>query len=137
MRSHLYGYCWRSSSGRLEVPSDIPLLQDERSRVVIATGSSERLPGCRARVDYLRGTGRALDLTSILQRLRVEHRVRSLLCEGGPSLNSALLREGLVDELFLSLAGKLVAGPDRLTIVSGLLPDPIGLEGRMGAALGK
>jgi riboflavin biosynthesis pyrimidine reductase len=42
--------------------------------------------------------------------------------------DSALLREGLVDELFLTIAGKLVGGRGALTIVSGLLPHPIELE---------
>lgn len=43
-----------------------------------------------------------------------------MLCEGGPALNAALLREGLVDELFLSLASKLDGGPEVLPIVRGL-----------------
>ncbi len=42
-----------------------------------------------------------------------------MLCEGGPTLNSTLLREGLVDELFLSLAPKLVGGSRGPTIVAG------------------
>jgi len=44
--------------------------------------------------------------------------VRSLLCEGGPSLFSALLLDGLVDELFLTFAPKLVGG-DGMTITTG------------------
>jgi riboflavin biosynthesis pyrimidine reductase len=115
-------------SGHLNLTSDIPLLQDEHSRVVIATGSSERLHGCRARIEYLCETGHALNLTAMLGRQRTEYKVRSLLCEGESSLNSALLREGLVDELFLTVAGKLVGGSGALTIVSGLLPHPIELE---------
>jgi 5-amino-6-(5-phosphoribosylamino)uracil reductase len=47
--------------------------------------------------------------------------VRSILCEGGPGLNESLVREGLVDELFLSLAPKLAGGPP-LTVLSG---DPL------------
>ena len=38
--------------------------------------------------------------------------VRALLCEGGPTLNRALLAAGLVDELFLTLA-PLLAGNAR------------------------
>ena len=34
--------------------------------------------------------------------------VRSLLCEGGPTLNRALLAAGVVDELFLTLSPLLV-----------------------------
>ncbi len=44
---------------------------------------------------------------------------RVLLCEGGAMLNDALLRQGLVDELFLTLAPKLKGGANLPTIVSG------------------
>jgi riboflavin biosynthesis pyrimidine reductase len=52
-----------------------------------------------------------------------------VLCEGGPTLNSSLFSEGLVDELFLTVSNKLVGGADALSIVAGLpLPDPAELE---------
>lgn len=107
-------------SGRLDLAPDVPLLQDESSRVVVVTGSERELDGCGADVTYLRGDGGAVDLASALQALRREHGVRSVLCEGGPALNAALLREGLIDELFLSVAAKLDGGADVLPIVRGL-----------------
>ncbi len=107
-------------SGRLDLPTDVPLLQDEHSSVVVVTGSRKSLDGCRASVGYLRGNGATVDLGDALRRLRREHGVRSVLCEGGPSLNAALLHEGLVDELFLSVAAKLEGGPDPLPIVHGI-----------------
>jgi riboflavin biosynthesis pyrimidine reductase len=63
-----------------------------------------------------------------LAQLRAEG-VRSLLCEGGPHLNSTLFLLGLVDELFLTIA-PTVAGPgETLTIVEGLaLSEPVDLE---------
>ena len=63
-----------------------------------------------------------------LQDLRREG-IRSLLCEGGPHLNSSLFAANLVDELFLTVA-PTVAGPgESLTIVEGIaLPDAVGLE---------
>jgi 2,5-diamino-6-(ribosylamino)-4(3H)-pyrimidinone 5'-phosphate reductase len=42
---------------------------------------------------------------------------RRVLCEGGPTLNAALFEAGLVDELFLTIAPKLVGGENPLTIV--------------------
>ena len=45
--------------------------------------------------------------------------MRSVLCEGGPTLNSFLLAAGLVDELFLTLNPKLLGGAAALTIVAG------------------
>ena len=79
-----------------------------------------------AQVQYMR-TGDDLPLT--LARLREEHGVRSVLCEGGPTLNSFLLAAGLVDELFLTLNPKLAGGAAALTIVAGReLVDPAELS---------
>jgi 5-amino-6-(5-phosphoribosylamino)uracil reductase len=55
--------------------------------------------------------------------------VRSVLCEGGPTLNSYLLSAGLVDELWLTLNPKLAGGAAALTIVAGReLVEPLELE---------
>jgi riboflavin biosynthesis pyrimidine reductase len=54
--------------------------------------------------------------------------VRSLLCEGGPTLNSALLEEGVVDALFLTLSPLISGEPGALRIVEGNgLPAPMPL----------
>ncbi|MBV9598024.1 MAG: dihydrofolate reductase family protein, partial [Chloroflexi bacterium] len=45
--------------------------------------------------------------------------VRRVLCEGGPTLNSALFREQLIDEVFLTIAPKLLGGEDPLTVIRG------------------
>lgn len=109
-------------SARLALPEDLPLLQDEHSTVAVLTASADELPPTPARVEYLRGpAGAELELGPLLRRLRSEYGVRSILCEGGPGLNESLVREGLVDELFLSLAPKLAGGPP-LTVLSG---DPL------------
>ena len=103
-------------SGRLNLPAHLPVLQDEASRVLIATAAEHRLEGVRADVEYLR-TGD--DLRLLLAHLRESRGVRSVLCEGGPTLNSHLLAAGAVDELFLCLSPKLVGGAEALTIVAG------------------
>jgi riboflavin biosynthesis pyrimidine reductase len=68
------------------------------------------------------------DLVAGLAALRSEG-IRSLLCEGGPHLNSTLFAEGLVDELFLTVA-PTVAGPgESLTIVEGrAIPEAVDVE---------
>ena len=60
-----------------------------------------------------------VDLSAALERLRTEHGVRSLLCEGGPNLHAQLLQAGLVDELFVTHAPKL-AGGEGPGLVAGL-----------------
>ena len=116
-------------SGRLDLPADLPLLRDPESRVLVVTSSDAEVDGAAAHVEYLRpSTGLEyleppargdLALSGTLERLRAEHGVRTLLCEGGPHLNRALLREGLVDELFLSLAPTLTGDAEAPSILAG------------------
>lgn len=118
-------------SGRLNLPSHLPLFQDEHTRCIVLTASPAEIEGAEARVDYVRAEADdgELRLAPLLARLRAEHGVRSILCEGGPHLNTALLREGLVDELFLSLAPVIAGASDDLTIVEGEpLPRPVELD---------
>lgn len=51
--------------------------------------------------------------------------VRRVLCEGGPTLNSALFAAQLIDEIYMTLAPKLAGGHDPLTIVKGPRIDPM------------
>src|SRR3954467_10195715 len=100
----------------VELPVDRGLLPAEGNRVVVVTPSPDReLPPCAAEVRYVREG----DLAVALRRLREEHGVRSIDCEGGPALNATLLPAGLVDELHLVIAPKLAGGPDPLTILRG------------------
>jgi 5-amino-6-(5-phosphoribosylamino)uracil reductase len=110
-------------SGRLLLPSDLPLLQSPGAPVIVATAADHDLEGVEADVVYER-TGD--DLQLLLARLRSEHGIRSLVCEGGPTLLSYLLAAGLVDELFLSIAPKLSGGGDEPAVTTGpALPEPV------------
>jgi riboflavin-specific deaminase-like protein len=51
-----------------------------------------------------------------------ERNVRLLVVEGGPTLNDQLLRQGLIDEFFLTLGATLVGGRDTLTVLAGAEP---------------
>jgi 5-amino-6-(5-phosphoribosylamino)uracil reductase len=113
-------------SARLDLPADLPLLSEPAQRVVIATHSDATLPESAAEVVYER-TGD--DLQLLMSRLREQHGVRSIVCEGGPTLNSYLFAAGLVDELWLTLNPKLAGGAAALTIVAGKeLVEPAELE---------
>ena len=114
-------------SGSLQLPADVPLLQDPDSRVVVVTASDGVLEGCEATVEYLRSS--PVDLPGALTALRASHDVRSILCEGGPRLNASLLAAGLLDELFLTTVPKLAGGAGALTIVGDApLREPAGLS---------
>jgi 2,5-diamino-6-(ribosylamino)-4(3H)-pyrimidinone 5'-phosphate reductase len=78
------------------------------------------------RVDAIRATGRRIvmlpdsptNLHEMARIMRQELGVRYLLVEGGPTLNHGLFRQQLVDELFLTVSGKMVAGRN-LAILQG------------------
>ncbi len=65
----------------------------------------------------------AAELPAVLHSLRRQHGVQTLLCEGGPTLFGALLQQGLVDELFLTLAPTLTGGASGPAVVSGPPPE--------------
>ncbi len=112
-----------------ELPTEIPLFQEPETHVVVFTTPAAPEPACPARVTLVRLDPAELTLTTALRRLRADHGVRALLCEGGPTLMGALLHEGLVDELFLTFAPQLAGGGTGPTMSSGpALADPAELE---------
>ena len=50
------------------------------------------------------------DLRGLLSLLRSKFKIKRLLVEGGPTVNHALISGGLIDELFITLSPKLLAG---------------------------
>jgi riboflavin biosynthesis pyrimidine reductase len=102
-----------------ELPLEIPLFADPDARVVVFTTPDAPVPACAAHVELVRLDPAELTLTHALRRLRADHGVRALLCEGGPTLMGALLGERLVDELFLTLAPQLAGGGTAPTLAAG------------------
>ena len=96
-------------SGRLDLPWDAPLFTEAEGPVLICTASDEQPPETATRLDLIRHP-EGVDLTALLGRLRSDHGVRALLCEGGPRLHGELIEAGLVDELFVTSAPKLSGG---------------------------
>jgi riboflavin biosynthesis pyrimidine reductase len=95
-----------------EVPFDIPLFADGGSRVLLYGPAGLQVPDCAAEISLYELSDRD-GVAGVLRSLRNDHDVRSLLCEGGPSLFNAMLAEDLVDELFLTVAPALVGGQAR------------------------
>jgi riboflavin biosynthesis pyrimidine reductase len=113
-------------SGRLDLPDDLPLLHEPDQEVLVATFSDRELPGAAA-IRYLRFKDGVVDIPRLLAILRGRG-VRSVLCEGGPTLNAELLRAGGVDELFHCIAPKLAGEPDAPTMVTGVLHETVEME---------
>jgi riboflavin biosynthesis pyrimidine reductase len=100
-----------------DVPLGIPLFAEPEAEVVIFSGRDIDVSGVAAAVEVvvLHPPG----LGDALRHLRAEHGVRLLLCEGGPSLLAALVRERLLDELFLTLAPQLTGGGTGPALTTG------------------
>ncbi len=113
--------------GGLDLPWDAPLFTDGGGRVLLFTADEESEPPATATpVEVVREPDGRVDMTVAMCRLRQDHSVRGLLCEGGPHLHSQLQAAGLADELFLTIAPKLVGAGS--TILEGVLPEVAELE---------
>jgi riboflavin-specific deaminase-like protein len=108
-------------SNRLELPWDAALFTDGGGRVVIFTASQQSPPETPTRVTVVRHPD-GVELDRALEWLLKERGIRSVLCEGGPTLHGRLREGGLADELFLTIAPK-VAGGEGPRVLEGALPD--------------
>lgn len=103
------------------LPLEIPLFGEPEARVVVFGPQETVAPRTAAEVELHRLADHEMTLTTALRRLRADYQVALLLCEGGPTIFAGLVAEGLVDELFLTLAPRLAGG-------GGDLPMTIGSE---------
>lgn len=113
----------------LTASGDVPLdraffAEPERVAVFVAaqTGAEAQARLARHARVYAVGAERP-DPAAAIRILQQEYGVRHVLCEGGPALNRSLLAAGVLDELFLTLAPKLLAG-DGLPLVMGSALEP-------------
>jgi riboflavin-specific deaminase-like protein len=113
-------------SRRFDIPWETGLFAAREQPVLVYTGAQGPVPDVAAPVEI----AVLPDPTpaAVLADLRGRG-VRSLLCEGGPTLHRALHAAGLVDELFLTLAPLLTGDDAEPRIISGgRLPDVVRLE---------
>ncbi len=110
---------------RGDVPWDIPLFAEPEAEVVVFSGVELDVSGVAARVEVV--VLDPFDVSAALRHLRAQRGVRSVLCEGGPTVLAALVRERLLDELFLTLAPALTGGGTGPALTSG--PELLELRG--------
>ena len=94
-----------SRSGVIDPQS--PLLADPDSHVIVLGPATAELPVVAARLDHIGPVALAEGLSELRERYDIE----LLLCEGGPTLAGELFAAGLLDELFLTLAPRILGGP--------------------------
>jgi riboflavin biosynthesis pyrimidine reductase len=100
-------------SGSLDLPATLPLLQGSHH-----ASSSSPPPKRRWRAARRTSSICVRPRSISPQRSRAcaaSTGMHSILCEGGPSLNTSLLAAGLLDELFLTIAPKLAGGSGALS----------------------
>ena len=112
-------------SGDGKIPLDKKFFEDGPARRLVVLGenaSAEREAAIKEKASVVRvgnnAEGRP-DNSQLLSYLYTKLSIRRLLCEGGPRLNYDLISRGLADELFWTLAPKLVAGERNHAILTG------------------
>jgi len=116
-----------SLEGDLDVDA-AAVFSREDAHVVVATTArgAERarsLPETAARVDVLELGDDAVDVAALLDRLRTDYGVATVLCEGGPRAYGSLLAAGCVDDEFLTLSPTVIGaapGLPRPSLVEGV-----------------
>jgi 2,5-diamino-6-(ribosylamino)-4(3H)-pyrimidinone 5'-phosphate reductase len=105
-------------------PMDSRVLTENKSTPTIIA-VSEKAP--REKVETLKtkgatiiiaGSGEHVDLKLLMRKLR-EMGIKTLMLEGGATLNWAMLKERLVDEIRVAIAPIVVGGKDAITFVEG------------------
>jgi riboflavin biosynthesis pyrimidine reductase len=99
-----------------ELPLEHNLVRDNRQSALVLLSEAaekdvERKLGDLAEVRRVPAAGYgSIDPAKALEILKAEYDIDLLLCEGGPTLNHALISANLADELFVTLAPMLVGG---------------------------
>jgi riboflavin-specific deaminase-like protein len=106
-----------SNKGRID--DRLKIFQSDISQIIIF--STRRMPRTnqerlrKKAALHLSDTG-SVDLAAMLQTLRKQYNVRRVACEGGPTLFRALLEEGLIDQLNLTITPYMFGGAKAPTL---------------------
>lgn len=106
-----------SNNGKID--NRLNIFQTEFGPIVIF--STQRMPqkirdslGAKAKLHL--SESHDVDLAQMLRTLRRDYKVRTVACEGGPTLFRGLLERGLVDQLNLTITPWLFGGADAPTL---------------------
>ena len=106
-----------SNKGRIN--ERLKLFQSDVSPIIIF--STKQMPpknqdALRKRATLHLTAAQQVDLAAMLKTLRNQYKVRTLACEGGPTLFRSLLELGLIDQLNLTIAPYLFGGGSAPTL---------------------
>jgi len=101
-----------------------PALRAAPSALIFLTSEGAQLPDAEREVLAIRAPtaapGEQVTLRPLLARLRADHGVEHVICEGGGTLNAALLAEGVVGELFVAVSPMVARELDSPPLVGGV-----------------
>ena len=117
---------------RCRVPLDAEVLSGEAETLVAVSQAADeermRRVAEKNNVEVVRLGKERVDLPALMEYLK-ERGVERLMVEGGATLNHALLKEGLVDEISIYYGSMIIGGKLSPTIVDGDAFDtPLKLE---------
>jgi 2,5-diamino-6-(ribosylamino)-4(3H)-pyrimidinone 5'-phosphate reductase len=107
--------------GHARIPFDSKVLDQSAKTIVVVSNAAK---GKKIKRLFLTGAeiivhrGKSVDLRMLLEEL-YSRGIRRLLLEGGSNLNWNMLKSGLVDEIRIAVAPKLVGGELAKTLVGG------------------
>ena len=106
-----------SNEGRID--NRLNIFQSDISPIIIF--STKRMPrkyqqALRERATLHLSKTQHVDLAAMLRTLREKYKIRTVACEGGPTLFRALLERGLIDELNLTIAPYMFGGANAPTL---------------------
>ena len=106
------------------MPGEVPLFAEPGARIAVyAEAEVEGAWSRGAQVEVHRLPPGAAHPAAVLEHLASAHGVRSVLCEGGPTLLRALVAGACVDDLMFTLSPMLVGG-DAPALLAGDALDP-------------
>ncbi len=106
-----------SNEGKID--NRLKIFQSDISPIIIF--STKRMPqqyrqALRQKATLHLSNAQDVDLVAMLRTLRKKYKVRTVACEGGPTLFRALLERGLIDQLNLTIAPYLFGGANAPTL---------------------
>jgi diaminohydroxyphosphoribosylaminopyrimidine deaminase/5-amino-6-(5-phosphoribosylamino)uracil reductase len=103
---------------RLKTPPQAKTLSLPGEVLVLTTRAlddpaARALQAARARVERVAGNAEHCDLTAVIEHLGAAHEINDVWVEAGAGLNGALLQAGLIDELIIYMAPRLLGDSAR------------------------
>ncbi|MEM2925289.1 MAG: 2,5-diamino-6-(ribosylamino)-4(3H)-pyrimidinone 5'-phosphate reductase [Methanocellales archaeon] len=102
-------------------PIDAEVLRKGSGRRIIAVSknaSKERVEKLSKAADIIIAGDKEVDLKELVMELK-KRGIDKLLVEGGGTLNWGLISQGLVDEIYVYIAGLIIGGKNAPTLVDG------------------